>query len=313
MDIEILLALQNFRDGLGGIFAPFLSKMTFGGELDTVPVIMGVIYWCFSKAFGAYLLIGWSGNRIINGFLKVTACAYRPWIRDPRIIPYGNSMQTATGYSFPSGHSMNAATVYGGVSVRNDMPKILRLVLFLMVLLVAFSRNYLGVHTPQDTLVGMTAGLLVMWLTFKLMQWLENNPGKDLLVASIGIIIAIAVAVYAALKSYPVDYDSNGKILVDGAKMANDTFKCVGWCLGILIGWILERRYVNFSTDNLSLVKRTTRLATGLLLYYVVYLILCQLIKKYIPGSIGLIIASFVQLFYISFIFPYLIKRYESN
>ena len=313
MDIEILLALQNFRNGFGGIFASFLSKMTFGGELTTAPVLMAAVYWCFSKAFGTYLLLGWSGNRIFNGALKVTACAYRPWIRDPRIIPYGNAIQTATGYSFPSGHSMNAATVFGGVAVRNDMPKFLRLVLFLVVVLVAFSRNFLGVHTPQDTLVGMTVGLLTMWLTFKLMQWLETHPEKDILVASIGIGVAIVVAIYAGLKSYPVDYDANGKILVDGHKMANDTFNCVGWCLGILIGWILERRYVNFSTDNLSLVKRTTRLATGLLLYYAVFLILCQLIKEWIPGPVGLIISSFVQLFYISFIFPYLIKRYESN
>ena len=313
MDIEILLALQNFRNGFGGIFATFLSKMTFGGELDTVPVIMAAVYWCFSKAFGTYLLMGWSGTRILNGALKVTACAYRPWIRDPRIIPYGNAIQTATGYSFPSGHSMNAATVYGGVTVRKDMPKILRSVLGLVVLLVAFSRNFLGVHTPQDTLVGITLGFLVMWLTFKLMQWLETHPEKDILVASTGIFLAIIVAVYAALKSYPVDYDANGKILVDGMKMANDTFRCVGWCLGILVGWILERRYVNFSTDNLSLVKRTTRLATGLLLYYAVYLIFCQLIKKWIPGPVGSIAACFVQMFYISFIFPWLMKRYELN
>ena len=313
MDINILLALQEFRNGFGAIFAPFLSKMTFGGELDTVPVIMAAVYWCFSKAFGAYLLMGWSGTRILNGFLKVTACAYRPWIRDARIIPYGNSIQTATGYSFPSGHSMNAATVYGGVTVRKDMPKILRIVLGLMVLLVAFSRNYLGVHTPQDTLVGVLAGLLVMWLTFKLMQWLETHPEKDVFVASIGIGLAIIVAVYAALKSYPVDYDSNGKILVDGAKMANDTFKCVGWSSAFLAGWVLERRFVNFSTDNLSLVRRATRLSTGLLLYYVVYLIFAQLIKKWIPGPVGTIAASFVQMFYISFCFPWLIQHCESN
>lgn len=311
MDIQILLALQEFRNGFGEIFAPFLSKMTFAGELDTVPVLMAAIYWCFSKAFGAYLLMGWSYTRILNGALKVTACAYRPWIRDARIIPYGNSIQTATGYSFPSGHSMNAATVFGGVTVRKDMPKILRIVLFLMVLLVAFSRNYLGVHTPQDTVVGVCAGLLVMWLTFKLTQWLEAHPDKDILVASIGIFLAVITAFYAALKSYPVDYDSNGKILVDGMKMAGDTFKCVGWSSAFLAGWVLERRFVNFSTDNLSLVKRTTRLSVGLLGYYVVYLIFAQLIKKWIPGAVGTIAASFVQMFYISFIFPWLMKRYE--
>ena len=123
--------------------------------------------------------MGWSGNRLLNGVLKVTACAYRPWIRDARIIPYGNSMTTATGYSFPSGHTMNAATVYGGATVRKDMPKTLRIVLGAVVALTAFSRIYLGVHTPQDILVGALAGMLVMWLTVKLMKWAGSNPDKD--------------------------------------------------------------------------------------------------------------------------------------
>ena len=72
MDIQILLALQTFRNGPGAILADFLAKMTFFGEINTVLVIMAVIYWSFSKEFGTYLLMGWSGNRIANGFLKVS-------------------------------------------------------------------------------------------------------------------------------------------------------------------------------------------------------------------------------------------------
>ena len=312
MDIEILLALQKFRNGFGEIFSNFFYKMTFAGNLDTVVVVFAAIYWCFSKNYGTYLLMGWSGNRIVNGFLKVTACAYRPWIRDAAIIPHGNAMKEATGYSFPSGHSMNAATLFGGAAVRKDFPKFLRIISLIAVLLVAFSRIFLGVHTPQDILAGMIFGLLVMWLTFKLMQWLEVHPDKDLLVASIGIILAIAVAIYAAMKSYPVDYDSNGKILVDGAKMANDTFRAVGWCSAFLLGWVLERRCVNFSTD-VPAVQKATRLIAGLLGYYVVYLIIFPLVRKYIPGPVGSIASCFLQMFYIVFCFPYLIKRYESN
>ena len=110
MDINILLGLQEFRNGAGAFLADFLLKMTYFGELNTVLVIMAVIYWCVSKDVGTYLLMGWSGNRILNGALKVTVCAYRPWIRDARILPYGDSINTATGYSFPSGHTMNAST-----------------------------------------------------------------------------------------------------------------------------------------------------------------------------------------------------------
>ena len=303
MDMEFLLILQQFREGAGKVLSEFLAKMTFLGELNTVLVIMAVIYWCVSKDFGTYLLMGWSGYRLVNGVLKVTACAYRPWIRDARIVPYGNSMTTATGYSFPSGHSMNAASAYGGVVVRRDVPWALRVILGAVVVLVAFSRCYLGVHTPQDVLVGMAAGMLVMWLTVRLMRWVAEHPQKDIWVAAIGILLAVAVAAYAALKSYPEDYDAAGKLLVDGTKMANDTFKGVGWCMAFLVGWILERRFVNFTTD-VPRLKKLTRLAGGLLGYYAVSLILVPLIKGWIPGFAGTLTSCFFQMFYVSFLFP---------
>ena len=310
MDISILLALQEFRNGAGACLADFFSKMTYFGELNTVLVIMAVIYWCVSKDFGIYLMMGWSGNRAINGVLKVTACVYRPWIRDARIVPYGNSMTTATGYSFPSGHSMNSATVYGGAAVRKDLPKVLRICLGVLVALVAFSRIYLGVHTPQDILVGATAGVLTMWLTVKLMNWIAAHPDKDWIVMCIGLAIIAAVALYAGFKSYPEDYNAEGKLLVDGAKMANDTFKSVGWCAAFLSGWVLERRFVGFST-NIPAMRRIERLVTGLLGFYVVSLIFVPLVKGWISGPVGTLVSCYLQMFYIAFLFPWCMKRLE--
>jgi undecaprenyl-diphosphatase len=310
LDIDILLALQQFRNSIGGGLAEFMSKMTFFGELTTTPVLLAIVYWCISKEYGSYLMVGWGGNRLINGGLKVTACAYRPWIRDARIIPYGNAIETATGYSFPSGHSMNAATVFGGGVVRKDLPRSLRIVLGIIMFLIAFSRIYLGVHTPQDILVGMIAGLAMMWATVRIMRWVEAHPGKDWIVACIGICLSVAIAVYAALKSYPEDYTAEGKLLVDGARMANDTYKGVGWCSGILLGWIMERRFVGFSTE-IPMIKRISRLVTGVLSYYAVNLILYAQIKTWIGGPAGIIASCFVQMFYIAFLYPLCLKYFE--
>ena len=312
MDIDILLGLQDFRNGTGAFLAGFLSKMTWLGEMSTVIVIMALIYWCISKDFGTYLMMGWSGNRLVNGVLKVTVCAYRPWIRDARIVPYGDSMTTATGYSFPSGHTMNAASVYGGGAVRKDLPQATRVLLGITVLLVAFSRNFLGVHTPQDVLVGIVAGTLVMFLTVKLMQWVKLHPEKDILVVCIGVGLAILVAIYASVKPYPADTDAAGNVIVEGAKMANDTFKGVGYCTAFLTGWILERRFVQFSTD-IPMTKRVTRLIFGLFIYYVVSLIFVPALKDGISGAPGTFISCYVQVFYVTFIFPWLLKYFEKN
>ncbi len=312
MDIGILLALQDFRNGTGAFLAGFLSKMTWLGETGTVIVILALIYWCVSKDFGAYFLMGWGSNRLVNGLLKVTVCAYRPWIRDARVVPYGNSITTATGYSFPSGHTMNAATVFGGGAVRKDIPPALRAVLGLLVLLVGFSRNYLGVHMPQDVLAGAVAGTLVMYLIMKLMQWVKIHPEKDLLVVIIGVGFAILVAVYAAVKPYPVDTDEAGRVLVEGAKMAKDTFKGVSWCVAVLTGWILERRFVQFST-SISMMKRITRLTFGLLSYYVVSLIFVPVIKDWISGVPGICVSCYLQMLYVLFIFPWIFRRFEKT
>ncbi|MBR0513694.1 MAG: phosphatase PAP2 family protein [Clostridia bacterium] len=314
MDIDILLALQDFRNGFGGGLVDFFRKMTFFGEVSVVPIIMAIIYWAVSKKYGSYLMLGWAGSRLVNGALKVTACAYRPWIRDARVEPWESATEsaktTATGYSFPSGHTMNAATIFGSGTVRKDFPRFLRITLLILTFLVALSRNYLGVHTPQDVLVGMAAGLLVMWLTLRLLQWVDAHPGKDWLVACIGIVLAVGVALYAAFKIYPKDYQ-DGKLLVDGAKMANDTYKGVGWCAAILIGWVLERRFIRFTTDDIPMIRRIARVVLGLLGYYFLNLAIIPVIKEWIAGIPGTILTCFIQMFYISFIVPCCIRFFE--
>ena len=124
--------------------------------------------------------------------------------------------------------------------------------------------------------------------------------------------IAVAVAVFAALKSYPEDYDAAGELLVDGAKMAKDTFKAVGWGLGYLIGWVLERRKIGFSTD-VMMKTRASRLVVGLLCHYAISLILVPMLKTWIPGPAGVVASCFIQMFFIVFIFPLFIKLFEAR
>lgn len=308
MDIDVLIVLQAFREGVGGCLTEFLSKMTWLGEMNVVLIIAGLIYWCVNKRIGTYLLMGWSGNRIVNGVLKVSACAYRPWIRDARIIPEPVALEAATGYSFPSGHSMNAASLYGGLAIRRDLRPGLRALMWIALCLVVFSRSFLGVHTPQDVLVGAIVGVFVMFLTGKLLDWLETNADKDVLIAVIGVVVAIAIAIYAAVKPYPTDYDANGNLLVDGLKMANDTFKAVGWMGAFMLGWVLERRFVQFSTE-IDMQERFLRLAGGLLGYYILFLVINPLLKAALPGFLGTTTTSFLQMFYVVFLFPLVMKR----
>ena len=78
----------------------------------------------------------------------------------------------------------------------------------------------------------------------------------------------------------------------------------------ILIGWFLERRFVRFTTD-VPMITRITRMAVGLFVFYVVSLIAVPLIKEWVPGFGGTMLSCFLQMFYVSFIFPWCIKKFE--
>ncbi len=312
MDMEYLLVLQQFREGMGQAFRDFFMQMSFLTDKETSIVIVAIIYWCVSKRYGDWLWLGWGMNRLVNGFLKVTACVYRPWIKDPRILPDPMAKAGATGYSFPSGHSTNGASIFGSGVLYPKFRKGLRILLGVMVVLVALSRNFLGVHTPQDVIVGMSLGLLGMYLTTKLMAYLDAHPEKEIAAASIVIGVAVLVVIYANVKSYPVDYDPDGNILVEGAKMAKDTYKSVGWILAIWIGRLLDRRYVHFTTD-VKLSDKIFRLAAGLLSFYALSMIICPVIKNAVGGPAGTLIDSFIQVFYIVFVFPLICMKVENR
>lgn len=254
MDINYLLALQNLRDATGGVLNGFMEFITKLGETSMIVFFVGLVYWGVNKRHGIFLMFSLYTNRIINGFIKITACVYRPWIRDARITPVPEAMKDATGYSFPSGHTANAASVWGGMAIPAKegikCPKWFSVILIILVLLIAFSRNYLGVHTPQDVVVALVIGAAVLFLMSKLMPIIDERPNMDIWVMLGGVAICALLIIYAALKPYPTDYAADGSVIVEGSKMATDSFKNAGMGIGFFIGWFIERRFIKFSTDD---------------------------------------------------------------
>lgn len=93
----------------------------------------------------------------------------------------------ASGLSFPSGHSMVAASFYGlliylvwhnvkDVHLRN----LLIALLIIFVVLIGFSRIYLRVHYATDVLAGFAAGFLWVVIGLTLLRRLERYSGKEI-------------------------------------------------------------------------------------------------------------------------------------
>ena len=48
MDINILLVLQDFRNGTGSVLTSFMTKMSLIGEMEVALIIIALLYWCVS-------------------------------------------------------------------------------------------------------------------------------------------------------------------------------------------------------------------------------------------------------------------------
>lgn len=245
MDIQYLLWLQDLRNATGGVFDEFFNALSkFAVEI--MPFLPFVIFWSVDKKWGYRFISAWSIGEVINGLIKLTVCAYRPWIRSDLIEPTGDSKTAATGYSFPSGHTMAATSVYGTTIVwQKDKRRWLAILCSVLIVLTGFSRNFLGVHTPQDVAVAFMEAVAIIGIINVVQVKLDGNEKlADILTFSGAIFVVIALA-YIMLKPYPMDY-VDGVLLVDPQKMMNDSFKACGAFTGLLIGSYIDRHYIGY-------------------------------------------------------------------
>ena len=250
MDIQYLLFLQNFRNSIHDAWTPFMEWVS---SFATNYLILFAIfyYWYKDKKGGLYTLVSYSICMVVTPLIKLTACVYRPWIRDSRILPAGNSITTATGYSFPSGHTTTAGPLAGGMAVnlwKTNRTRWLSVLFVLFIPLTAFSRNYLGVHTPQDVCVALLITILSLFLTAKLFAWLEVNPEKENLLLLGGFIFCCLSLLYITVKPYPMTLNAEGKLLVDPQKMMNDGYGDIGKMMGFIIARFVEKTWIRFKS-----------------------------------------------------------------
>ena len=103
---------MGFLKFLEGIRNPvldvFFSLITHLGEETVFMAVAIIVFWCFSKKDGYYLLsVGFIGT-VLNQFLKLLFRIPRPWVKDPTFTIVESARAEATGYSFPSGHTQSA-------------------------------------------------------------------------------------------------------------------------------------------------------------------------------------------------------------
>ena len=230
-ELNIIRAIQSIANPfLDGLFQ-FITM--FGEEAILIPLI-AVIYWAFNKRMGEFIAYASLTSVLVNGAIKDIFKAKRP-IGEPGIRSL--RVETATGYSFPSGHTQGTASFWSAIAIylkNNYMYAISALI----IILVAISRLYLGVHYPKDVLFGAIFGILTSFITYKLFNTVNNKTAL--------YFITFIIFIPALLYAHSADF-----------------IKGMGTFLGFALGIYVEKKYVNFSVEGKS-VNKILRVVIGL-------------------------------------------------
>lgn len=230
--MQFLYLLEKIRFPLLDEFMLLITQL---GEETAFLAAALIVFWCVDKNRGYYLMaVGFVGT-IFNQFLKLLCRVPRPWVLDPQFQPVEGSVEAATGYSFPSGHSQSSVGTFG-VLARTSKQKALRAAFLAIAILVPFSRMYLGVHTPADVLVGsLCAIVLIFGLGF-----VQN--GKWLKPMLFGMsAIAVLFLVFVQFILDPAALDAHN--YASGLKNA---YTLLGSIFGILVVYFVDKKWVHF-------------------------------------------------------------------
>ncbi|NLZ49287.1 MAG: phosphatase PAP2 family protein [Clostridiales bacterium] len=232
--MEIIKFLQSFS-------TDFLDKafqfITILGEGVLYVLVIAALYWCVNKSIGLRLAFIQIFSMFTNGVIKNIFKASRPIGQDGI---FSLRTETATGYSFPSGHSQGSTTFWAAL-MRLFKKVWIYILGSIIVLAVGISRLYLGVHWPKDVVGGIIFGVLSVFIADKIIgSALKNQDHRYLL-------ILVLPAFLGLIFFQDEDY-----------------IKTVALAAGFYVGYLVESKLIAFHTKS-SFSQQVIKILIGLL------------------------------------------------
>lgn len=173
-DTQLFLFLNNLgSESWDGLWR-FITE-----KYSSIPLYLLLLYLVYKK-------FGWRGtfwlilcSAILIAASDQLANAFKYGIKRPRpcrveelepLMRYIADRCGRFGYYSAHASTSMAAAVFLGLVLR-DRYKYLPFLLLLWAVIVAYSRIYLGVHYPLDSITGMAFGSLIGWGVYRLHQW----------------------------------------------------------------------------------------------------------------------------------------------
>jgi membrane-associated phospholipid phosphatase len=221
------------------------KAITFMGEEEFFLILLPLVFWCVDFAVGARLAFAFLLSACTNTGLKDLFAHPRPFDLDPTV-----KLHEAEGYGLPSGHSQAAVVVWSTIAA-GFRRTWLWVVAILLMVLIGFSRIYLGVHFPTDVLGGWAVGavFLAAYLALepRVVAWLKQAG------LAVQLVLAVAVPLVVLLVHPTADIASPAAVL-----------------MGMGVGIALTRRLAPYSAAG-PLWQRAVRFLVGALVLLVLY------------------------------------------
>lgn len=220
---DLILWLQQSK---GTVIELFFQFVSFLGEAYVYIAILGLVYWAYSKKMGEYLATTLGLSLTINNMIKGLTGIDRPYQSNPEIEnlrPY-----TSSGSSFPSGHTQGISSFVSAIAFHLKRRGWWVLAAVLIILMM-FSRMYLGVHYIQDVIVGGVLGILIAVVHGMLFnRYYENR----ILLRRYYMVLLVLFLPFIFILSN------------------NNFFQGYGIMAGLITAASLEHAYVGFSLDR---------------------------------------------------------------
>ena len=280
MDAVILQALENIRCGFLDVF---FSIFTLLGEEMVVAGIIAVIYICFKKSLGERAIVTVLSASCLTTGIKSAVQRPRPYVAgDVEKVDNFLTEGLDETMSFPSGHATASSGFFATLAFSvKKLTYILLCVLF--VLLVAFSRLYLGVHYPSDVLTGLLigTGMAIIW------HFIYKGAYRARLYIYLGVAIAACAVLFIP------------------SMQTKSMYEMAGVALATAIGLLIEEKCVRFD-DADRWWKRGVRLLVMAIVAAVPYLLLSLLPEQILWFKF---LQYFVTIFATITLVPLLIKK----
>ena len=240
--------MEWLQSVLPGWSVPVISALSVFGEDLLLVAVTGFLYWSYNKELGKTVGLSMLSVNVWCPMIKNIFLRLRPYFVSDKINllrKIDSSAEitdvAAQGYSFPSGHSANAVSVYGTFAayIKKKWALIPAL---LLPLLVGFSRVAVGAHFPTDVFAGWGIGVIAMIL----IPFFRNKFNNKWIFSIILLVLALPGFFFCT---------------------STDFFSGYGMLLGFALAEPFEEKFVNFENTR-SPIRAILRVLVGGALYF---------------------------------------------